>query len=193
MVKIKRAKQTQQKPKLGSFALDKPELNWEVCRENFSKFFPNKGFFFSHEPKQGECIVLFLEKIEKILSLRSKSKYAKTNLNFALWIEPAPFWLDCHMRKSLLTLFLRAGIKYHPQEDNFQEALLSQNFIASSKNAVYRFLFGFTEFQGYPKMAVGIGKGWNSYFKNKPDAFVCSQLISSKKKKLLAGAGTLWC
>ena len=187
----KRAKQTSQKPKVGSFAIDAPELRWEKCREHFSKAFYAGSFFFSHEPNEGDRIAAFLDKVETVLSLKEKTRYAKTNLNFVLWISPSPFWESCAMRRSLFTLLLRAGIKYIPKEDNFQQALLSQSFIVSTKNAVYRFLFGFTEFCGDQNRAIGVGKGWKAYFRNKTDDFICSELISSSSKKPILG-GNLW-
>jgi hypothetical protein len=176
---------------LGSFAPEGSELKWENCRENFSKTFPaTKGFFFSHEPDQGERIAVFLDKVEAVLSLKDRTEYARTNLNFVLWISPSSFWRSCSMRRSLFTILLRAGIKYNPQEDNFQEALLSQSYIVSTKNAVYRFLFGFTKFRGHQSIGIGIGKGWAYHFRNKTDDFVCSQLISTRKKSAIGG--TLW-
>jgi hypothetical protein len=187
-----RTKQVNRPPRIGSFAIEGPELKWESCRENFSRVFPlNKGMFFSHEPNQGEKIAIFIDRVEQILCLKNKTAYAKTNLNFVLWLNPSDFWKECPMKRSLFTVLLRAALKYDPLRDNFQEALLSNSYIVSSKNAVYRFLFGFTKFQGDKKRAIGVGKGWVSYFKNKSDDFVCTSLVAPRKKKQIL-AGNLW-
>ena len=191
---IKRAKQRQQCPQPGSFAIENAELSWEDCREKFSKHLKkNKGFYFSHEPGKAVGIASFIDKIEDMLKVNPKTIYAKTNLAFALWMEPAPFWMSCKMRKQLFTIFIRVGMKYEPAQDNFQQALLDHPYVTHTKNAVYRFLFGFTKYLGTQDLD-GVNKGWVKVFGRKSDDFIRDTLVRPRKIKTnIVGMGELWC
>jgi hypothetical protein len=163
----KTAKQFKKKPGPGQFSLEGDELNWEFCRENFSKKFTSntRGIFFSCAEEQSEFVGEFIEKTEDILikaALQNinKSKFFKTNLNFAIWIEPSSFWLDCPMKRSLFTILLRCGLSY---KDDYEKALYSIHHSKITKDAIQRFLYGFTEFVQEGEILDGIGKGWASF------------------------------
>jgi hypothetical protein len=198
---IKFAKQIKKKPDSGHYSLGCEELDWISCRENFAKIFNQnqKGLFFSHEPSYEERISSFIEKTEEILvraALQNinKSKFYKTNLNFATWIEPSSFWMKCPMKRSLFTMLLRCGSFYNFK--NYEEALYSIQYSQSTKKALQRFLYGFTEFQLKNESFEGIGKGWVSYFANKDCNVICEKLKPPadclSDVKFLFGEEVLW-
>lgn len=199
---LKIAKQIRRKPGPNQYALENEELNWEHCRENFSKIFKQhmSGLFFSHLPENDSNISSFIQKTEQILIVGAlqkinKSKFYNTNLNFALWVEPSSFWMKCPMKRSLFTLLLRCGSYYDKNKDNYEEALYSVDYSKSTKKALQRFLYGFTEFSYNGENFEGIGKGWVSYFANKDCSSVCSKLKSPKefsKTNFLFGGEILW-
>ena len=125
------------------------ENAWEKCRDSFARFFSKDTtfFVFSHaaDIKIGEAIASFIAKVEKILEVE-QSSFCLTNRPYALWIEPSSFWKKCIVRRSLFSALLRAGQQYNPNVDNFEQALYSDVYTAQTKNAVMRFLFGFTKF-----------------------------------------------
>ena len=105
--------------------------------------------------------------------------------------------MACEMRRSLLTLLLRCGIHYIAEEDNFEEALYSNNHAAQTKNAIMRFLFGFTEFKGQLSKTYGFGvtspNGWWTFWQGKSDEYVRQYLVSQEESEpIMIGAGTLW-
>ena len=109
----KLAKQVKKIPDPGQFSLDGPELDWDFCRENFSIKFQKEsnGLYFSCDQKQAQAVSSFIEKTEDVLikaALQNlnKSLFFSTNLNFAIWIEPSRFWMNCSIRRSLFTLLL---------------------------------------------------------------------------------------
>jgi hypothetical protein len=194
------ARQIKKIPSPGQFSLDGEELEWEQCRENFAKRFTNaqNGLFFSHGVNNDENVCAFIEKTEDILirgALQNiiKSNFYKTNLNFAIWIEPSSFWMNCPMKRSLFTMLLRCGLIYNLK--NYEEALYGYQYSKITKNAVQRFMYGFTEFVFEDESFEGIGKGWASYFGNKPCDLVCEKLIMPSYlpvNKFLFGQEILW-
>lgn len=198
----KTAKQVNKPPDAGLFSPEKDELAWQKCREQFAKTFSRdtSGFFFSHENEKREGIILFVLKCEDILSEVSekfeKSKFSKTNLNFALWVEPSEFWKVCEMRRSFFTILLRCGLCYRPEDDNFEESLYSQSYTKKTKDATQRFFFGFTRYAGNKGECLsGIGKGWvNSFEKSKIDDIRGRLLLPKgvEQEYCLVGAGSLW-
>lgn len=196
---IKNAKQSSKIPNEGSFSLDGPELKWISCREDFSKVLDEnqKGFFFSHKIGCEINISNFIDKTETILidaALQNfnKSEFKKTNYNFATWVEPARFWMDCSLRKSLFTMLLRCGINY---TGDYESALYSIEYSKITKKAIQRFLYGFTEFNHNGEEFTGIGKGWVSYFANKSCNLVYEKLKMPKHvehHKFSFGEDILW-
>ncbi len=197
---FKFAKQIKRKPGPGQYSVDGQELDWQNCRENFSKIFnhDNVGLFFSHEPGEEDRISSFIDKTEEILiraALQNinKSKFFKTNLNFALWVEPSRFWMSCPMKRSLFTLLLRCGCNY--DYVNYENALYSIGYSQSTKKAIQRFLYGFTEFKYKGESFEGIGKGWASYFSNRDCSEVCEKLEAPNyipKVSFSFGGEILW-
>jgi len=184
-------------PQIGSFAVDEPTVNWYKCREQYANKFSTDctGMFFSHERghEHSERVAYFMSVVEEILDLKERSKYAKCTKNFAMWICPAPFWLDCEMKRSLYTILLRCGLEYDVDKNNFETALYSVNYLNETKLAVMRFLFGFTKYS--PDSTTGYVKGWWTEFKNKSEDQIKKQLVSpeaERKDECIVGVGTLW-
>lgn len=166
----------------GSFALEETPLRFETCRERFAYHFTEStsGFYFKHDPNQGDNIAKFLIKTEKILDQPVLSSFAKTNLNSILWVEPSCFWKTCSMRRSLLTLLLRAGNLYDGTKDDYEDSLFYEPYIARTLPAMKRFLFGFTKYTGPECLAAGtlVLKGWKSTFEHKNESQVKELLVS---------------
>ena len=70
-------------------------------------------------------------------------------------------------------MLLRCGIFYN--QNNYEQALYSIQYSQSTKKALQRFLYGFTEFSFSGESFEGIGKGWVSYFANRDCKNLCEQ------------------
>lgn len=192
------AKQVRRKPPRGQFSLDQKELNWVRCREEFFKIFNEnqKGLFFSHELNEDVKIKNFIEKTEEILiygglQIFERSVFLPTNLNFASWIEPSRFWMNCFMKRSLFTILLRCSLNYDGK--NYEEALFSLEHTRKTKLAIKRFFYGFTNYSPTCKMIKN--KGWVSVFKNKNKDQICKYLVEPKyvyRPPCIIGIGDLW-
>ena len=157
-------------PAEGQFALDADKdksLHWDHCREQFlGKFHESiPGFYYSHKPQKGEDVAGFVLKFEEIINSESQqtfpfSTFSQTEKENILWIQPSPFWKSCLMKKSLLTLLVRCGLNYQCDKDNFDNALFADHnenrYARETKNAVMRFLFGFTKFTGNTSQSVPV-------------------------------------
>lgn len=196
---IKKAKQVKKKPTPGQYSLDKEELDWEHCRENFAKKFSikEKGLYFSYGHDQEKNVIAFIEKTEEVLKKAAlqhivQSNFFMTNLNFAIWIEPSEFWMECSLKRSLFTLLLRCGLSY--DFINYEKALFQNQYSSVTKCALQRFFYGFTKFREKESFE-GIGKGWASYFANKNSQVVCEKLVLPEhlsNHKFLFGEEILW-
>lgn len=173
---------------IGSFALDHPPLKFETCRERFASSFDlsTKGFFFKHYPKGSRSVATFVSKTEKILKIRNLSKFSETNRDSILWFEPCHFWKSCRMRRSLLTIFLRAGMIYDTDKDNYEHVLFNHPYIVPTKQAVMRFMYGFTKYAGPPMKSVSLEtKGWREVFKKLDEDEIRKYLVSTRKTRQL--------
>lgn len=151
----------------GSFGLDVEPYKFETCRERFGRQWDEntKGFYLTHPVNEGYSVATFLKKTEIILKQTEFSEYALTNRDNILWIEPSKFWMSCRMKRSLLTILVRAGILYDPKKDNYEEALFSERWAKPTKRAVMRFLYGFTKYIGPTIEGQNIEtRGWKYVF-----------------------------
>lgn len=165
----------------GHFALEDTPLKWENCRERFHKAFieTTDGFYFKHHPGQSCNVASFILKTESILNESIFSRFAETNRDTIMWIEPSKFWKCCQMRRSLLTILLRCGMLYELDKDNYEEALFKQEFIVPTKRAVMRFLYGFTKYFG-PDLTTNTTvqiSGWKAIFEAKNEADIKQMLV----------------
>jgi len=185
------------KPPPGSFAINKTRIEWVACRDRFFKLLkPNMGgFYFSHKPEKLSNVIAFIQRTEKILDVEP-SEFHATNKSHATWIEPS-FWMDCHIKRSLLTLLIRAGFNYNLLFGDYEETLFSEPYLNKTRLAVMRFLFGFTKYN-----AAGYPKGWYDSFHQKEYgrpakglSYVKHVLVSPKESELSGyalGMGSLW-
>lgn len=134
----------------GSFGLDVPPHQFETCRERFGPKWgvETEGIYFTHPDHQGVAVATFIKKTEMILNQKEFSQFSLTNHDNVLWVEPTYFWKSCRMKRSLLTIMLRAGMVYEPALDNYEQALFTEQWAKPTKLAVMRFLFGFTKYIG---------------------------------------------
>jgi len=171
--------------KEGCYGLDVCPHKFYACREEFAITWNENttGFFFTHLADKGYSIATFLKKIEIVLKQSKFSQYAMTNRDTILWIEPSMFWKECRMKRSLLTILIRAGMIYDPMKDNFEEAIFSEKFIKSTRLAVMRFLYGFTKYIGptIEDQAIEI-YGWKYIFESHNEEYVKNCLVSSDEK-----------
>ena len=146
---------------------------WYKCRDLWqTRMGKPDVFFLAHESGKSKNIISFMKKIEDSLKLKEKSEYGLTQKKFIIYIKPSKWWLQKPIKKSLFTLFLRCGTNYIPKKDNFFEALQSEKCIKETKNAVVRFLSGFTNYQGKVR-------GWhNQFYVKKPSANELSCLLT---------------
>jgi hypothetical protein len=119
-----------------------------------------------------------LGKIEKVLEV-APSSFANTNRFYATWIAPSDFWMGCRMRLSLLTILLRAGTHFNPQKDNFEQVLYAHPYIQQTKDAVERFLSGFTQF--VPPCR-NHHYGWVMTFEDQSPEQICERLVLPETK-----------
>lgn len=170
----------------GSFAMDCTPLAFETCRERFAAVFKEDttGFYFKHPVGKSIHVATFIRKTEEILKEGTASRFSETNRNTVLWVEPSGFWKSCPVRRSLLTVLLRAGMVYDSERDNYEESLFSQEYVVPTKKAVMRFLFGFTDYKGPEVINTGtiIVRGWKTIFEGKTEAEVRAWLVAPSGK-----------
>lgn len=184
--------------KYGSFALDSASLKFETCRERFAVQWTNEvGWFLKHPPNKGKDVASFLLKTEAVLKQVENSKFSDTNRDTILWIEPSIFWKKCRIRRSLLTILVRAGMVYDLNKDNYEEALFNQEYVFSTKRAVQRFLYGFTNYVGPLEDISGTldRRGWKTVFEGKSSDDIKTMLVSSEGSysPVFQGKDALWC
>jgi hypothetical protein len=186
-------------PLPGQLAIDSlTDLQWFGCRESFAPKFTqdHRGLFFAVSPNDGgeQMVADFLQRTEEIINVSWQedlgksllpSRYFHTNRKWAIWVEPSPFWMECEMRRSLLTSLLRCGLGFIGS--NYEETLFSSytagnqtNYCGQTRLGVMRFLFGFTTFIK-PPLALGKdyadAKGWNSCFYSRDEGQVRKLLV----------------
>jgi hypothetical protein len=164
------------------------KLLWDRCREEFAKRLSSteSGFYFCGKIGQNEKIVHFLKKTETILDLKEFSAFSKTTKPEIIWIYPSLFWMNCSLKRQLLTIFLRAGINYNIEVDNYEEALWSpdimgKTYAAETKLAICRFLYGYTEYKGR------IDGGWWGLFNSADIGFIKRVLVLPSDKMVESG------
>lgn len=190
---------------LGTFAIFPNEdcyfnSYWDTCREQFAKKFLKKsyGFFLSVNPDVIWSSPRFIQDCEKVLQLRNKSRFYRTDMKNVVFIIPSKFWMRCYMRRSLYTILCRLGLMYH-LGPRFEDLLLGNIdetkrekldatliFARNTENAILRFFAGFCSYIGsgpnydeyFPEK-----HGWVAEFDGKGREFVKSVLVNKKIEK----------
>ena len=151
---------------------------WFHCRDTFFPIFKSstEGIYFSTTVQKleeskiiistfkiMETVPHFINRLEVLLELEEKkmSVFYPTPKPLIFFVRMSDFWKSCPARRSLYTILLRSGLKYDKQKDNFDEAMYSDPYAATTKLAVQRFLFGFVDYnqKGNPNFT-----GWKNCF-----------------------------
>ena len=178
------------RPEPGQFAMDRPRIEWINCRQRFGGLLNKKteGFFFSHRNKDAEQIIRFVWKTEDIIEVK-RTVFGRTNRPYATWVDLG-LWGESYTKRSLLMIFLKAGLNYDPGKDNYEEALYSEEYLIDTKHATMRFLFGFTD-------CLLTAAGWHSTFKSMSISDIKKNLVlpTGKGREPLGifNANALWC
>lgn len=198
-------------PPPGNYALEpipSKSIHWDHCREQFAPKFNSdtRGFYFSHHSDKHQNIGEFLTKFEEIIGHNQNfSTFCQTSRSTILWVEPSRFWLDCQMKRSLLTILLRCGQNFNLNYDNFDSALFDETYYKENiwaketRKAILRFLFGFTKFTGQyinvTETTTIIKHGWREEFATLSEKDIRQRLIlpEGKNKEVnIVGAESLW-
>ncbi len=191
---------------IGTFAIFPSEecyfnSYWDTCREQFSKKFlkTSYGFFLSANPDALGSSPRFIRDCERVLQLKNKSRFYRTDMKNVIFLIPSKFWMRCYMRRSLYTILCRLGLMYH-LGPRFEDLLLGNidetkkdkldgalNFARNTENAILRFFAGFYYYIGsgpnydeyFPEK-----HGWVAEFSGKDRGFVKQVLINKKIEKL---------
>lgn len=205
---IRKFKQCYGTPPVGNFALEAEPpkgVHWDHCREQFASKFNEitPGFYFSHPPGKSLDVGEFVAKFESIVGLKQPTTFCETQKDTILWAEPSRFWLDCQMKRSLLTIILRCGINYITTSDNFDDALFGEHkesqYVKETKSATLRFMFGFTRFTGKCDAITSttsvVKHGWREEFKPLDDSTIRRRLVlpeGETREASIIGVESLW-
>jgi hypothetical protein len=161
--------------------------SWEKCREDFYAFTKDEKLtrlLFSAPPIKHTAIAAFFEKLETRLGVQPRTQFGRTQIENVIWIRPSVWWTGMGMRRSLFTAFLRGSIKYSRYKKNFEEAMYSEKYLDQTREAVGRFLEGYTCYTGNVV-------GWHSQFydggqwmKGKPDEKRLQKLLVRPKNNV---------
>jgi hypothetical protein len=131
---------------------------WHHCRDIFHVHFSNCDlFFFSHAKGKYNSIIEFMKKFERKLNLKDRSEFGPTQRKGIIWVKPSRWWTRSSMRRSFLTILLRASFNYCISKDNFYDAIFSENYFAKTRYATEKFMAGCTKYTGKKR-------GWYKQF-----------------------------
>ncbi|RTK96829.1 MAG: hypothetical protein EKK64_02935 [Neisseriaceae bacterium] len=131
---------------------------WHHCRDIFHVHLSNSDlFFFCHEKGKCNSIIEFMKKFESKLNLKEPSNFGPTQRKGILWIKPSKWWMRSSMRRSFLTILLRASFKYSISKDNFYESIFAEKYFSKTRYATEKFLLGYTKYTGKKR-------GWYKQF-----------------------------
>lgn len=135
---------------------------WHTCREQFHPVLfrrkTDKTFLFSAQTVPNKrAVIKFMEEAQKRACVPEDKWiiFRDTNVGGVMHVTPGPWWSSQDMKLSFLTILLRCGLMYdpdNPTEANFNNALFYRDYTKDTKPAVDRFLSGYTKFNGRSKM-----------------------------------------
>lgn len=116
---------------------------WYHCREDFDRVFPKRSRqFLFHNDNKGENIYRFIKQAEKKLKVEPLSEILGfKNVQNVTCVRPSKWWTQNATRRQLFTILLRCGIDY---ENDFNDALHSQEYIQCTREATKKFFNGYT-------------------------------------------------
>jgi hypothetical protein len=142
-------------PSVGSFAVCRLSRGkyraseFVYCREHFHRIRPTGIILFHTRSRDVNRTVAFLKKVERKLKIKNKSKFYYTQRITVFAMEVSPWWNNYSVRRSFLTVLLRAGRNYKPRNDNFDFVLHEGNkYLKETSVAVERFMAGNTRLKG---------------------------------------------
>lgn len=158
---------------------------WHSCRDYFQDSNREvKTFLFNiGEYGDGQLISSFIEKVESMLNVKTKTTMGPTNKSKSIWVKWSPFWRKYSMRRSLFSAFLRCSLDYveKDNDNNFDEIIKKCKYFKGTQGALKYFLEGNTVFVGEG----GAGaNGWQVVFENQSDESI--SLLLRKPVKLAA-------
>lgn len=164
---------------------DKRFCRWEKCRDRVQSISANvikeNGLWFSHRKKTGPKIRKFFEKLETILKINERSEFGNTeNPEHCLWMKVSPWWMESVIRRSFLTMALRASQNYKPQKQNILECFEKNKYGGTSMVAINLFLQGYTNYRGKP---LNMLEGWSRMFRNKNEIEFKKIMFKRKRKE----------
>ena len=131
---------------------------WHWCRELWHTHFRKLPLcFFSHRGGKHRVIVEFIAKIEDKLNVHPRSQFGRTQKKNITWVKPSVWWIGPTMRRSLFTILLKVAQNYNLKNDNFEEALFSDEYTIDTRYAVNRFMDGYTK-------CLTSRRGWHKFF-----------------------------
>lgn len=157
---------------------------WEHCRDRVQvisgDYIKESGLWFSHRKNTGPNLRLFFRKLEKMLKVTPRSKFGDTeNPEYCIWMDVSPWWMETLVRRSFLTLALRAGQGYKPKKENFLECFEKNKYGKESMVAIKLFLEGYTNYRG---KRLHMFEGWSRLFRSK-DETVFKKVMFKRKSK----------
>lgn len=163
----------------------KSQIDWERCRDRFqtkTDTNPVESFLFYHKDGTGDNVIKFLKTFEAACNcpLDQCVTFKKTTNKNVLFVGLSEWW-KYRVRRSLLTALLRCGQNFTTDTgDGFQQALNSEYYLASTKDAVEKFLAGHTAI----KMQKNISfPGWYAFFNGKSKDQIEKCLVRLKRKR----------
>lgn len=152
---------------------------YNYCRELFDQNYLTHGydrtgflFVWSDQDTNSECkfrVANCIREVETRLNLVELTKFNLVSHLYDkydfLFVRPSSFWTNQHVRFSLFSIFLRAGLKYFVGTENcLKNALLTNSYAVDTMNAIEVFLKGYTDCSIVPS-DVHRRLGWVAHFK----------------------------
>lgn len=126
-------------------------ISWGSCRDSF-QITPNKelenGFFFSHKNTSYDNAA-FITKVENLLGLEN-SVFSLTTVASVTFVKASPWWFSMPIRKSFFSMMIKCALSYNRETDNFENALYSSIYSKETKEAIQKFLNGYTSYEFKP-------------------------------------------
>lgn len=123
-------------------------VSWYICRDEFQDRLYGMSigrFLYNCRGGCAQKTKDFIKKIESLIKLpKSKRiKFKNTNYKDILYLTLGDFWKTL-VHRSLLTILLRAGERYDKKKDNWKNVILKDEYLSCTKQAINRFLKGYT-------------------------------------------------